>query len=105
MTCPAGRPRATSSTCAGVSVFGSTTPSIARCSRMNARSGSIHGVPMLRSTMSAVPRRLPVLWGKTGVYALVALALAIPAAFIAFFSGQAILSGKHILRRDDFHYD
>jgi ABC-2 type transport system permease protein len=51
---------------------------------------------MIRSTMTAVPRRLPVLWGKTGVYALVALALTIPAAFIAFFAGQAILSGQHI---------
>jgi ABC-2 type transport system permease protein len=51
---------------------------------------------MIRSTMTAVPKRLPVLWGKTGVYALVALAMAIPAAFIAFFAGQAILSGQHI---------
>jgi hypothetical protein len=51
---------------------------------------------MIRSTMTAVPRRLPVLSGKTGVYALVALVITIPAAFIAFFAGQAILSGKHI---------
>jgi ABC-2 type transport system permease protein len=51
---------------------------------------------MIRSTMTAVPKRLPVLWGKTGVYALVALAIAIPAALIAFFAGQAILSGQHI---------
>jgi hypothetical protein len=51
---------------------------------------------MIRSTMTAVPKRLPVLWGKTGVYALVALAITIPSAFIAFFAGQAILSGKHI---------
>src|SRR4029077_8860229 len=47
---------------------------------------------MIRSTMAAVPRRLPVLWGKTGVYAVVALAIAIPTALIAFFAGQAILS-------------
>jgi ABC-2 type transport system permease protein len=51
---------------------------------------------MIRSTMTAVPKRLPVLWGKTGVYALVALVIAIPAAFIAFFAGQAILSGQNI---------
>jgi predicted anti-sigma-YlaC factor YlaD len=51
---------------------------------------------MIRSTMTAVPKRLPVLWGKIGVYALVALVLAVPAAFIAFFAGQAILSGQHI---------
>jgi hypothetical protein len=51
---------------------------------------------MIRSTMTSVPKRLPVLWGKTGVYAVVALVITIPAAFIAFFAGQAILSGKHI---------
>jgi ABC-2 type transport system permease protein len=51
---------------------------------------------MIRSTMTAVPKRLPVLWGKTGVYGLLALVLAIPTAFIAFFAGQAILSGQHI---------
>jgi len=51
---------------------------------------------MIRSTMTAVPKRLPVLWGKTGVYAVVALAIAFPAALIAFFAGQAILSGQHL---------
>jgi ABC-type transport system involved in multi-copper enzyme maturation permease subunit len=51
---------------------------------------------MIRSTMAAVPKRLPVLWGKTGVYALVALVITVPAAFIAFFAGQAILSGQHL---------
>jgi ABC-2 type transport system permease protein len=51
---------------------------------------------MIRSTMTTVPKRLPVLWGKTVVYAVVALALTVPAAFIAFFAGQAILSGQHI---------
>ncbi|MEA2144686.1 MAG: type transport system permease protein [Solirubrobacteraceae bacterium] len=51
---------------------------------------------MIRSTMTAVPKRVPVLWAKAGVYALVALAISIPAAFIAFFAGQAILSGQHI---------
>jgi hypothetical protein len=51
---------------------------------------------MIRSTMTAVPKRLPVLWAKTSVYALVAVAITVPAAFIAFFAGQAILSGQHI---------
>jgi ABC-2 type transport system permease protein len=51
---------------------------------------------MIRSTMTAVPKRLPVLWGKTGVLALVALAVSVPATFIAFFAGQAILSGQHL---------
>jgi ABC-2 type transport system permease protein len=51
---------------------------------------------MIRATMTAVPKRLPVLWAKTGVYALVALVITIPAAVIAFFAGQAILSGQNI---------
>jgi ABC-2 type transport system permease protein len=51
---------------------------------------------MIRATMTAVPKRLPVIWGKTGVYGLVALVITVPAALIAFFAGQAILSGQHL---------
>ena len=51
---------------------------------------------MIRSTLSAVPKRLPVLWGKAGVYALVAFVLAVPSVLIAFFASQAILSGQHV---------
>ena len=48
---------------------------------------------MIRSTFSAVPKRLPVLWAKGGVFAIVTLVLALPATLIAFFSAQAILGG------------
>jgi ABC-2 type transport system permease protein len=48
---------------------------------------------MIRSTFSAVPKRLPVLWAKGGVFAIVTLVLALPATLIAFFSAQAILRG------------
>jgi ABC-2 type transport system permease protein len=51
---------------------------------------------MIRATMSAVPRRLPVLAGKAVVYAAVTFALLLPASAAAFFSSQAILSGRHI---------
>ena len=51
---------------------------------------------MIRSTMTAVPKRLPVLWGKAGVYALVALVITVPAVLIAFFAGQAILGGQNL---------
>jgi hypothetical protein len=51
---------------------------------------------MIRSTFSAVPRRLPVLWAKAGVFGVVALVLAVPSALIAFFGSQAILSGQNI---------
>lgn len=51
---------------------------------------------MIRASMSAVPRRLPVLAGKAVVYALVTFCLAAPASLVAFFSSQAILSGRNI---------
>jgi hypothetical protein len=51
---------------------------------------------MVRSTFAAVPRRLPVLWAKAGVYSLIALAVAVPSTLIAFFASQAFLSPDHI---------
>jgi ABC-type transport system involved in multi-copper enzyme maturation permease subunit len=51
---------------------------------------------MIRASMTAVPRRLPVLAGKTIVYAAVTFALMLPASLIAFFSSQAILSHRQI---------
>jgi ABC-2 type transport system permease protein len=51
---------------------------------------------MIRSSMTAVPKRLPVLWAKAAVYALVTFLLMIPATVIAFFAGQALLSRHHI---------
>jgi len=47
---------------------------------------------MIRSTMSAVPRRTPVLAAKTIVFATVTSVTIIPACVIAFVSGQAIIS-------------
>jgi ABC-2 type transport system permease protein len=51
---------------------------------------------MIRASMTAVPRRLPILWAKGVVYALVTAALLTPAVVIAFFVSQTILSGRHI---------
>jgi ABC-2 type transport system permease protein len=51
---------------------------------------------MIRATFSAVPKRLPVLWAKAAVFAVVVLVLTAPAVFIVFFAGQSILSGQHI---------
>jgi ABC-2 type transport system permease protein len=48
---------------------------------------------MIRSTFAAVPKRLPVLWGKAGVFALVTFVLALPSTLLAFFAAQAILKG------------
>ena len=46
---------------------------------------------MIRASMAAAPRRLPVLWAKLIVYGATVLTLTVPAAFIAFFIGHAIL--------------
>ncbi len=53
---------------------------------------------MIRASFTAVPRRLPVLWAKTGVYAVVALVLMLPSVVIAFVASQAILRSHHILQ-------
>jgi hypothetical protein len=50
----------------------------------------------IRSTLSAVPKRLPVLWAKAAVFGTVAFVVSLPAVFIVFFAGQAILTGQHI---------
>ncbi|MGW7425631.1 ABC transporter permease [Streptomyces sp. NPDC054813] len=48
---------------------------------------------MIRSTMAAVPRRLPVLWSKAAVFGLVALIVGTLGAFVAFGFGSSIVSG------------
>ena len=47
---------------------------------------------MIRATFAAVPRRLPVLWGKAAVALAAVLAASIPAVLIAFYAGQSILA-------------
>jgi ABC-2 type transport system permease protein len=46
---------------------------------------------MIRATLSAAPRRLPVLWAKLTVFAAMTFLFTTIAAFIAFFIGQALL--------------
>jgi ABC-2 type transport system permease protein len=48
---------------------------------------------MIRASMTAVPKRLPVLWGKAAVYGATTLVLMIPSVLIAFVVGQTILAG------------
>jgi ABC-type transport system involved in multi-copper enzyme maturation permease subunit len=49
---------------------------------------------MIRATLAAVPKRLPVLWAKAGLFGVVAAVLMIAASFVAFLGGQALL-GSH----------
>jgi ABC-2 type transport system permease protein len=51
---------------------------------------------MIRASLAAVPKRVPMLWAKALVYGLTCLALTLVSVFAAFFLGQAILSSKDL---------
>ena len=51
---------------------------------------------MIRSSLTAVPRRLPVLWGKLAVFAGVIFSISLVASVISFFLGQALLNSNHL---------
>jgi hypothetical protein len=53
---------------------------------------------MIRASIGAVPKRLPVLWAKIAVFGAVTFVVAIPAVLAAFFGSQAILEQHHILQ-------
>jgi hypothetical protein len=57
---------------------------------------SEYSTGLVSSTFAAVPKRLPVLWGKAIVYSVIALTVTVPAMLVAFFATQAILSGNHV---------
>ena len=48
---------------------------------------------MIRSTLAAVPRRLPVLWSKSAVFGVVALLIGTVGAFITFLFASGVVSG------------
>jgi ABC-2 type transport system permease protein len=51
---------------------------------------------MIRSSLMAAPKRLPVLWAKLLVFSVVVLVLMLIAAFIGFLGGQAIFTQHHV---------
>jgi ABC-type transport system involved in multi-copper enzyme maturation permease subunit len=53
-----------------------------------------YGTGMVRSTFAAVPKRLPVLWAKAALFALITFVIMVPSAFVAFLGGQQLL-GSH----------
>jgi ABC-2 type transport system permease protein len=53
---------------------------------------------MIRASLTAVPRRLPVLWAKAAVFAVVVFVLALPSVVLAFLGSQAIFRHHHILQ-------
>jgi ABC-2 type transport system permease protein len=53
---------------------------------------------MIRASFTAVPKRLPVLWAKIIVFAVVSFVLMLPSVLVAFWVSQAILDKHHILQ-------
>ena len=51
---------------------------------------------LIRTSLTAVPARLPVLWAKAIVFALTTLAVCLPATAAAFLVGQSILSERRL---------
>jgi len=51
---------------------------------------------MIRSSLTAVPRRMPVLWAKLAVFAGTVFVVSLIASFASFFIGQALLSSHHV---------
>lgn len=49
---------------------------------------------MIRASLTAVPRRLPVLWAKLAVFAGVVLVVSLVASVVSFYLGQSLLSSK-----------
>lgn len=55
-----------------------------------------YGTGMIRSSLTVVPRRLPVLWGKLTVFAAVIFPVSLIASLASFFLGQALLNSHHL---------
>ncbi|MCU1401596.1 MAG: transport system permease protein [Acidimicrobiales bacterium] len=51
---------------------------------------------MIRATLAAVPRRLPVLWAKVGVLTTLTLVTMVPTAIVTFFISEHFLAVRHI---------
>ena len=57
---------------------------------------SEYATGLIRTTLAAVPRRLPVLWGKASCWPRPPSRSSLPAAFAAFLAGQSILARQHL---------
>lgn len=55
-----------------------------------------YGTGMIRSSLAAVPRRVPVVIAKAIVFAAVTFAVALPTTFVGFLLGQWAQAGTHV---------
>ena len=56
---------------------------------------SEYSTGMIRTSLTAMPRRVTVYVAKALVFAVIGLAVTLVAAFVAFFLGQALLASTH----------
>jgi len=82
-----------SSTALSVSLFGIPIAQLALGVLGVLVTAGEYSTGMIRSTLAAVPRRLPMLWSKSAVFGVVALAVGIVGAFITFLVASSIVSG------------
>ncbi|MER6978448.1 hypothetical protein [Streptomyces carpinensis] len=82
-----------SSTAVSLSLFGTNFAQLALGVLGVLVTAGEYSTGMIRSTLAAVPRRLPVLWSKAAVFGLVALITGTFGVFVAFLFGSRIVSG------------
>ena len=57
---------------------------------------SEYSTGMIRASLAAVPKRLPMLWAKLAAFATVTFVTMLPSSLAAFFISQHVLSVRHI---------
>lgn len=78
---------------AGNSLFGATLAQLVLGIMGALVITSEYSTGLIRTTLTAVPRRLPVLWAKVIVLSAAAFATMVVSLSVAFFVGQAVYSG------------
>ncbi|MGW2642315.1 ABC transporter permease [Streptomyces sp. NPDC001348] len=87
------RPYDAHATALSLSVFGTNFAQLALGVLGVLATAGEYSTGTIRSTLAAVPRRLPVLWSKAAVLGLVALVVATAGVFTAFPIGAGVVSG------------
>lgn len=58
--------------------------------------GGEYSTGMIRSSLTVVPRRLPMLWAKLAVFAAAVFGTMLVASLVSFGLGQALLTERHL---------
>lgn len=78
---------------AGNSLFGATLAQLVLGVMGALVMTSEYSTGLIRTTLTAVPRRLPVLWAKVIVVAAAGFVTMVASLLVAFFGGQAVYAG------------